>query len=106
MYTNFQLFEYIQVISRLGSPSSEAEVYYVKLINPKTNLETSAALKVMPRKSFEDIEKNEREIRNAILAEEYCGSPKVYASGYCKNVRLYPQSPHEFKAKEFSKKTS
>ena len=36
----------INVVSRLGSPSSEAEVYYVKFINPETNAETSAALKL------------------------------------------------------------
>ena len=37
-----------------------------------------------------------------MIAGENCGSPKVYASGYCKNVRLYPQSQHQAKAKEFS----
>jgi thiamine kinase-like enzyme len=79
----------VQVVKRIGSESSEAEVYHIKYKNK------DAALKIMPITSDNDIEKNNNEIEIANLASDMVLSnqcenfPLVYGSGRCLNSKFY-----------------
>lgn len=93
----------VEVLQRIGSESKEAEVYLVSL--PDQNL---GAMKIMPRKSIDDISKNSNEIQVASQASELALNeecryfPHVYASGHCSNVSLYPGSQHIPRAIEWA----
>lgn len=89
---------------RIGSPSSEAEVYQIK--SPYHNVD--AALKIMPILTSEDEEKNKREIDTAIQASNLVVSgqshyfPLVYGWGHCFDMTLFQNSKFEERAKYHS----
>lgn len=79
----------VKVVKRIGSESSEGEVYQIKY------KDIDAALKMMPIVSDNDISKNKNEISVATLASEMvlenrCENfPIVYGSGKCQNSNFY-----------------
>lgn len=79
----------VEVIRRIGSESSEGEVYQIRYNN------VDAALKIMPVISDSDILKNENEINIANLASQmvlqnkWPHFPMVYGSGKCTNSNFY-----------------
>lgn len=88
---------------RIGSPSSDAEVYAVSYDS------IIAALKVMPVTSSDDEAKNTDEIANAIRASDLVKSgysshfPLVYSSGKCDNVIFQPDSKFINAAEDYAR---
>ena len=88
---------------RIGSPSSDAEVYAVSYNS------ITAALKVMPVISSDDEIKNMAEIANAIRASDLVKSgysphfPLVYSSGKCNNVIFQPDSKFRAAAEDYAR---
>jgi serine/threonine protein kinase len=79
----------IEVVKRIGSESTEGEVYQIMYKGKR------AALKLLPINSDEDIVKNESEIKIANMAsnmvmEDTCEHfPLVYGSGQCNDVYFF-----------------
>lgn len=104
----------------LGEPSREAEVYLIGLpiSNIRRNSMQLVAMKIMPRKSFDDITKNANEIRITSQLSDLPGClvrtgdgdgkgigncnayfPKVIIADSCDNVILYHEGIHQEKAR-------
>ena len=83
---------------RIGSQSSEGEVYRVKYTIPATGYELLGAFKIMPILTPESQQKNRTEIDLAVKTSNLVKEgkspyfPLVYTSGHCPDVTFYPMS--------------
>ena len=97
------LFDHTTMIPqyRIGSESSEGEVYRVKYTIPRgvmQGYEVLGAFKIMPILTPESRVKNQSEIDLAVKASNLVKAgrspyfPLVYTAGHCPDVTFYPQS--------------
>ena len=93
--------------SRIGSKSTEGEVYTVDL-NVNKNAMMSAALKLMPVRSEDEIEKNKYEIQyaeaasNLVVKNKSQHFPLVFGSGYCEDVQFFKDSVFQYPSSQYT----
>lgn len=97
------LFDHTNMVPqyRIGSESSEGEVYRVKYTIPRgvmQGYEVLGAFKIMPILTPESAQKNQNEIDLAVKASNLVKKgkspyfPLVYTAGHCPDVTFYSQS--------------
>ena len=84
---NAENFRNFKVVERIGSESSEAEVYRVEVKGREY------ACKVMPIVCAKSFDKNQNEMEIAKKLSEFPYFPKVFQCGYCERTEYNKKSP-------------